>query len=64
MTKELLKQRTKMFAIDSAKLVLSLPYNVVNKNYSDQLSRAASFVGANYRAAFRAKSTTNFINKL
>ena len=64
MTKEELKQRTKKFAIDSARLVLSLPYNVVNKNYSDQLNRAASSVGANYRATLRAKSTADFINKL
>lgn len=64
MTKEELKARTKKFAIDSARLVLSLPYNIVNKNYSDQLNRAASSVGANYRAALRAKSTADFINKL
>jgi four helix bundle protein len=64
MTKEELKHRTKRFAIDSAHLVLSLPYNVVNKNYSDQLCRAASSVGANYRAALRGKSTADFINKL
>ena len=64
MTKEELKQRTKKFAIDSARLVLSLPFNVVNKNYSDQLNRAASSVGANYRATLRAKSTADFINKL
>src|SRR5919112_769319 len=64
MTKEELKSRTKKFAINSAHLVLALPYNVVNKNYSDQLNRAASSVGANYRAALRGKSTADFINKL
>ena len=64
MTKEELKQRTKKFAVDSAHLILLLPYNVVNKNYSDQLCRASSSVGANYRAALRAKSTADFINKL
>ena len=64
MTKEELKDRTKKFAIDAARLILLLPYNVVNKNYSDQLCRAAASVGANYRAALRAKSTADFINKL
>jgi len=64
MTKEELKQRTKNYALVNARLVLSLPYNVVNKNYSDQLNRSASSTGANYRAACRAKSKNDFINKL
>lgn len=64
MTKEELKQRTKKYAIVNARLVLSLPYNIVNKNYSDQLNRSASSTGANYRAACRAKSKNDFINKL
>jgi four helix bundle protein len=64
MTKEELKQRTKAYALVNARLVLSLPYNIVNKNYSDQLNRSASSTGANYRAACRAKSKNDFINKL
>ena len=64
MTAEELKQRTKNYSIANAKLVLSLPINVVNKNYSDQLCRSASSTGANYRAACRAKSKNDFINKL
>jgi four helix bundle protein len=64
MTKEELKLRAKSYAIVNARLVLSLPYNIVNKNYSDQLNRSASSVGANYRAACRAKSKNDFINKL
>ena len=64
MTKEELKLRTKKYAIANARLVLSLPYNIVNKNYADQLSRSASSTGANYRAACRAKSKNDFINKL
>ena len=64
MTKEELKQRTKKFAIDSAHLILLLPYHVINKNYSDQCNRSASSSAANYRAALRAKSHADFINKL
>ena len=64
MTKEELKQRTKNYSLANARLVLSLPYNIVNRNYSDQLNRSASSTGANYRAACRAKSKNDFINKL
>ena len=63
MTKEQLKERFKQYAISVAFFVLKLPYNVVNKNYSDQLNRAASGAAANYRASLRAKSNPDFINK-
>ncbi|WAC41905.1 four helix bundle protein [Pedobacter sp. SL55] len=64
MNSETLKQRTKAYSISIAKLILRLSYNVINKNYSNQLVRCSSSVGANYRAACRAKSTADFINKL
>ncbi len=64
MNSETLKQRTKAYSISIAKLISNLPYNVINKNYSNQLVRCSSSVGANYRAACRAKSTADFINKL
>src|SRR5471032_474387 len=64
MTKEELLRRTKNYSIAIARLVLSLPNNLVNRNYADQLNRSASSTGANYRAACRAKSTADFINKL
>ena len=59
-----LKQRTFEFAVKVGKLILDLPYNVVNKAYFGQLIRCSSSVGANYRAARRAKSDAGFINKL
>lgn len=59
-----LKQRTFEFAVNVGKLILSLPYNIVNKEYFSQLVRCSSSVGANYRAARRAKSDADFINKL
>lgn len=64
MDSEILKSRTKAFSIAVGRLVLELAYNAVNKNYSNQLIRCSSSVGANYRAACRAKSTPDFINKL
>ena len=59
-----LLSRTKQYAIANARLVLSIPVNMVNRNYCDQLARSASSTGANYRAACRAKSKPDFINKL
>src|SRR5215471_13401913 len=64
MTKEEMLSRTKKYAITNAKLVLSIPVNIVNRNYADQLNRSASSVGANYRAACRGKSKADFLNKL
>lgn len=59
-----LKNRTKSFAIDCGELIQSLNFNSVNKNYSNQLIRSSSSVGANYRSSRRAKSKPDFINKL
>ena len=59
-----LKQRTFHFAVNTGKLIQALPYNTVNKAYSAQLIRCSSSVGANYRAACRAKSPADFIYKL
>ncbi|WP_207535763.1 four helix bundle protein [Desertivirga arenae] len=64
MDKEILKKRTKAFSIEIAHLVQSLPFNIINKDYSNQIIRCSSSVGANYRAACRAKSKADFINKL
>lgn len=43
---------------------MDLPVSILNRNYSNQLVRCSSSVGANYRAACRAKSSADFINKL
>jgi four helix bundle protein len=64
MNSDILKARTKAYAISIGKLIIELPYNVLNKNYSNQLVKCSSSVGANYRAACRAKSTADFLNKL
>ncbi len=64
MTKEELKERLKQYALSVARLVLKLPYNIVNRNFSDECNRSASSSAANYRTALRAKSNADFINKL
>ena len=56
--------KTKAYSVSIGNLVISLPYNILNKNYSNQIVRSSSSVGANYRAACRAKSTADFLNKL
>lgn len=64
MDKNQFKQRTKQFAISIARLCKTLHYDSVIKSYIDQLVRASASVGANYRAACRAKSKPDFINKM
>lgn len=64
MDAEEMKRRTKQFAIDTGKLLLCLERNDINRNYGNQVIRSASSVGANYRAARRAKSKADFVNKL
>ena len=59
-----MKRRTKLFAINVAKLTGKLPDTQVNRAYKGQIIRSSSSVGANYRASRRAKSKPDFINKL
>lgn len=59
-----LKQRTFLFTVAVGKLVLDLPNHILNREYSRQIIRSSSSVGANYRAARRAKSDADFLNKL
>lgn len=64
MTKSELLNRTKHLALRVIKLIESLPKNRTTDILGKQLLRSATSVGANYRAACRAKSTSDFINKL
>ncbi len=64
MNAEEMKLRTKQFSIDVGHLTLTLDRNDINRNYSNQIIRSSSSVGANYRAVRRAKSKADFINKL
>src|SRR4030095_15383830 len=58
-----LKRRLKLLAINTAKLCTKLPFNAINKVYTDQVIRSSSSA-ANYWSACRAKSTPDFVNKL
>ena len=64
MTKEELLKRTKKFALDIIVFVNNLQQNSVNKVICNQLLRSATSVGANYRAAIRAKSRADFLYKI
>ena len=64
MDKNELKKRTNQLAVNTGWLCLKLPFNAVNKEYISQIVRSSSSGGANYRAACRAKSKPDFINKL
>ena len=64
MNKHELLQRTKLYALRVIKAVQALPRDAVSSTLGRQLLRAGTSVGANYRAACRAKSTADFVNKL
>jgi len=59
-----LRKRTKEFALRVIRLANGLPNTAEGRVIRDQLLRAGTSVGANYRAAQRAKSTADFINKM
>ena len=64
MTKEELKDRTKKFALRVIKLIAALPRTTAAKAIGNQLIRSGTSVGANYRAACRARSMAEFTAKL
>ena len=64
MTQDEMKQRTKTLALRIMKLVERLPATKTADVLGKQLLRSGTSVGANYRAACRAKSTADFIFKL
>ena len=59
-----LKKRTKGIGLSIIKLIDMIPNTVAGRAIANQLIRSATSVGANYRAACRAKSKPDFINKL
>jgi len=63
-TEDDLKKRTKIFTLRVLKLVAALPNSVAGRTVGGQLARSGSSVGANYRAACRARSKPDFISKL
>lgn len=59
-----LKDRTKQFALRALRLSASLPNTIEARAIKGQLVRAATAVGANYRACCRGRSTAEFIAKI
>ncbi|MGA2070805.1 MAG: four helix bundle protein [Sedimentisphaerales bacterium] len=64
MTPEELKHRTKAFGLSVIKLVDQLPRTRSANTIGNQLVNCATSVGANYRAACRARSKAEFAAKL
>jgi four helix bundle protein len=64
MTTEEMKVRTRSFALRVLKLTESLPNSRTADVLGKQLLRCGTSVGANYRAACRAKSKADFVAKL
>ena len=64
MDREEMKVRTKEFAKRIIKLCRKLPENSEGRLIGNQIFRSGTSVGANYRAACRARSKAEFISKL
>ncbi len=64
MNEQEMKERTKQFALRVIKLVAALPETRVGEVIGKQLVRSGTSVGANYRAACRAKSKKDFVYKI
>ena len=58
------RRRTKVFALRVIRLVEALPRNRTCNILGYQLLKSGTSVGANYRAAARAKSRPDFVAKL
>lgn len=61
---EQIKKRTKQIGLEIIKLIDELPNKPSAWAIAKQIVRSSTSVGANYRAACRAKSEPDFINKL
>lgn len=64
MRPEELKARTKTFALRTIRLVGILPRDQAAQAIGRQLVRSGTSIGANYRAACRARSRADFTAKL
>ena len=64
MNEEELKKRTKQLALRIIRVVEALPNTRSAQKIGRKLLQSATSIGANYRAACRAKSTADMISKL
>jgi four helix bundle protein len=59
-----LKQRLRAFTLRIIRLIEALPSGMAAQVLGRQLLRSGTSIGANYRAACRARSKAEFISKL
>ena len=64
MNEKVFKDRTKQLAIAILRMVEEMPRSISADVLARQIVRSGTSIGANYRAACRAKSTADMINKL
>src|SRR5438128_4475478 len=64
MTPQEMKNRTKKFAVRVIKMTETLPEKRAANIIANQLIRSSTSIGANYRAALRARSQADFISKI
>ena len=64
MNKEELNERIRQFVVRIVNMIEQLPETRTSRTITGQISRSATSIGANYRAACRARSRRDFVNKL
>ena len=64
MDEQTFKTRTKKLAVTIIKQMDKLPHSRAADVIAKQIIRSGTSIGANYRAACRAKSTPDMINKM
>jgi four helix bundle protein len=62
--REMMQQRTKQFALRIIKLYQALPKSAEAQVIGNQILRAGTSVGSNYRAACRSRSLKEFYSKV
>ena len=64
MNREELKARTKQFALRVMKMTDALPRSIKGKDIANQILRSSTAVASGYRAACRARSKADWIDKI
>jgi four helix bundle protein len=64
MTPQQLRQRTKALALRVLNIIRALPNSIAGRAIANQVVRSGTSVAANYRAACRARSKTEFVAKI
>ena len=62
--RDALQKQTKQFVLRVFKMAPNLPKNAAGKTVANPIVHRASSIGANYRAACRARSKADFISKI